>query len=78
MFLRHPTIPLDLAMSNLQDQKIEAVDKLIRDRTGVDAVVKNNIEAASKYSAQYADRHRREVEFEVGDLVLLSTKHLPL
>jgi hypothetical protein len=65
-------------MSNVQDQKIEAVEELIRVRTGVDAVVKSNIEAASKYSAQYADKHRRDVEFKVGDLVLLSTKHLPL
>ena len=78
MYLRHPTIPLDLAIQNVQDQKLEAVEQMIRARADVDAAIKANIEAASRYSASYADQHRRDVVFEVGDLVLLSTKHLPL
>ena len=78
MYLRHPTIPLDLAIQNVQDQKLEAVEQMIRARADVDAAIKANIEAASRYSSSYADQHRRDVVFEVGDLVLLSTKHLPL
>jgi hypothetical protein len=57
---------------------MEAVEQMIRARADVDAAIKANIEAASRYSASYADQHRRDVTFAVGDLVLLSTKHLPL
>jgi hypothetical protein len=51
---------------------------MIRSRTEADAAVRANIEAASRYAAGYADKHRRDVAYAVGDLVLLSTKHLPL
>jgi hypothetical protein len=67
-----------LAIVRVQDQKIEAVEQMIRSRAEVEAAVRLNIEAASKYAAGYADKHRRDVEFTVGDQVLLNTKHLPL
>ena len=51
---------------------------MIRSRNDADAAIRVNIEAASRYSAGYADKHRRDVQFAVGDQVLLSTKHLPL
>ena len=35
-----------------------------------------NIERAQQRQAKYADQHRREVRFNVGDRVLLSTEHL--
>ena len=40
--------------------------------------MREHIAAASKYAANYADKHRRHEEHAVGDLVLLSTRHLPL
>ena len=51
---------------------------MIRSRAETDAAVREHIQAASRYAASYADRHRRDEEHAVGDLVLLSTKHLPL
>ena len=76
--LRQPHIPIDLAMDHIQEQKIEAVEQMIRSRATTDAAVREHIEAASRYASSYADQHRRHAEHAVGDLVLLSTKHLPL
>jgi hypothetical protein len=67
-----------LAIDHVQEQKIEAMEQMIRQRNEVDAAVRSNIEAASRYNATYADQHRRDVVFAVGDQVLLNTKHLPL
>jgi len=39
---------------------------------------KSNLAEAQSRAKRYADLHRREVEFKVGDLVLLSTKNLKL
>jgi hypothetical protein len=39
---------------------------------------KQHLAVAQNRQKQYADRHRRELEFTLGDQVLLSTAHLPL
>lgn len=38
--------------------------------------VKDNLEDAQKKYKDYADRHRKDISFDVGSLVWLSTKHL--
>ncbi len=44
----------------------------------MDSKVKQLIERANRYAADYANRRRRHLEFTPGSQVLLSTSHLPL
>src|ERR671924_347543 len=39
-------------------------------------VAKDNLTVAKQRQAQYTNQHRRELEFKVGDKVLLSTKNI--
>lgn len=78
MFLRQPLLPIDAALASVQDQPVEAVEKLIRARAATDAAVREHLAAANRYATTYANKHRRRVEFAVDDLVLLSTTNLPL
>ncbi|KAL1925481.1 uncharacterized protein VTP21DRAFT_364 [Calcarisporiella thermophila] len=41
-------------------------------------VATDNIKEAQESQAKYADRHRRELEFNVGDRVMLSTVNLDI
>lgn len=42
------------------------------------AVARKNLEAVQQRQKQYADAHRRDVSYHIGDEVLLSTKNLKL
>ena len=69
-------LPLDGAIpsaaTNSNPTAIERVERLHRDI----ASAKENIVKAQERQRKYADRHRRELQFVVGDRVLLSTDHL--
>jgi hypothetical protein len=69
-------LPLDQAISGLRPaSNPEAADRIRRLKSDLDRA-RNHIERAQKRQAKYADQHRREVTFVVGDQVLLSTEHL--
>ena len=57
---------------------MEAVETLVRKRKEIDASVRSHLARAAEYAAQYASAKRRQLDFAVGDLVLLSTANLPL
>ncbi len=76
--MRHPHLPLDHAFSSLHHQRNEAVEHLVTRRRAVDRLVRASIEAAASYARRYANQHRRDVTFQPGDQVLLSTQNLPL
>lgn len=78
VFLRHPVIPLDHALRDLQFERNQSAAELLRARARVDGEVRSHIEAANAYAARYANRSRRPLELKPGDLVLLSTRNLPL
>ncbi len=71
-------MPIDAALARVRQQPVEAVEKLVERRHAVDKAVKNHIERANRYSSDYANRRRRHLEFDVDDLVMLSTANLPL
>ena len=77
-FLREPHIPLDHAFATCQQQPVEAVEQMIRLRRETDEAVRKHLQHAADYAARYTSSKRRHLEFSVGDLVLLSTAHLPL
>ena len=70
--------PLDLALSQLQDNKVQAVDDLVRAKHEVHAQVRAQLQKYTAQMTKSANKHRRDVQFSVGDLVHVSTAHLKL
>ena len=73
-----PALPLDHALRQLQDNKVQAVEDLILSQTSALKEARENIKAAANASAQYAYRQRRDVTFAIGDMVYLHTRNLAL
>jgi hypothetical protein len=74
--------PIDIATASLRGQpqiSNQAADDFSeRLRTALETA-KNNIEAAQKRQARYADQHRsNHIPFQTGDRVLLASKNLQL
>lgn len=78
LYLRDPCFPLDQAFTSIQDCKVQAVEDQLRNRRAVDDLIKHQIEQANRYQVRYQNRHRRDLNFAVGDQVLLSSQNLPL
>ena len=78
VYLRQPRLPIDTAFEACQDQPVEAVEELVRRRHATDDLVKKQLRLAADYAAQYTSSKRRDVEFAVGDNVMLATTNLPL
>ena len=72
---QHPSFPLALAAPSDQSQNPTALE-MISDMDQALALAKQNLKEAQDRQASYANLNRREVEFSVGDQVLLSTAHL--
>lgn len=71
-------LPLDAAMSSIRNcSNPEAADRIRALHQGI-VEAKRAIEKAQERQRKYADQHRRDVTFAVGDKVLLSTDHLQL
>ena len=86
MFRRSPRLPLDAALDTVRRAGHDAppagtvpaaTDFMERHRYLWDAARANLLRAQADQK-KYADRHRREEQFAVGDEVLLSTKDLHL
>ncbi|VFR01939.1 unnamed protein product [Cuscuta campestris] len=61
----------DLIPYNRGSSKVPAVDDILAERDGLLRRLRSNLQAAQTRMKLLADRHRREVEFAVGDWVLL-------
>ena len=71
-------MPLDLALGAARACKNpEAADRIIQLRKDLQ-LAKDSIRKAQQRQGHYADQHRRDIVFNVGDRVLLSTEHLKL
>ena len=73
---RHPVSPV--TMLSQVESKNEAADLFLRQLEEDVAQAISNLKRAQDKQKDYADRRRREVEFQVGDQVLLSTRNLPV
>jgi hypothetical protein len=75
---RHPNVPLNMLMRPTAQPSNESVKaymgRLRAERESARAALK----AAQDRQAKYANRHRREYTFEVGDKVWLAASHLRL
>ena len=73
---RHPVSPVNL-LSQVES-KNEAADSFLRQLEEDVALAIRNLKRAQEKQKDYADKRRRDLEFEVGDQVLLSTRNLPV
>lgn len=71
-------LPMDHALAGTRPCSnptvVERIKQLEKDRK----LAHQHIEKAQHYQTRYANQHRRELKFEVGDKVLLSTEHLKM
>ena len=71
---RHPVNPMNLLIK--METKNESADKFIEQlQEDVDQAIQN-LRNAQEKQKKYADKKRRDVEFNIGDEVLLSTRNL--
>jgi hypothetical protein len=78
-FGRTPRTPLkNVCKQYVPQRDAPAVKEFLTKLQEAQALAKRNLEAAQQRQKAYADRHRREVSFTVGQKVLLSTKNLAM
>jgi len=71
-------MPLDLALGAARACKNpEAAERILALRRDLQ-LAKDSIRKAQQRQGHYVDQHRRDIVFQVGDRVLLSTEHLKL
>jgi hypothetical protein len=80
---RHPRSPTEFVLLAAKrgrepDDKVPAVRSMIQNMHDAISEAKRCLQAAQQRQKAYADEHRRDVAFKVGDQVLLSTKNLTL
>jgi hypothetical protein len=69
---QHPNLPI-INASSQQECNNQTVSELLSSLHNSVSIAKNNLLSAQQRQAYYANQHRREVVFEVGDEVMLST-----
>ncbi len=70
----HARTPLTASLPSPSNNP--TADEFLRTRTAMLEKAKENLAAAQKKQAHYANKHRKQVQFKVGDKVLLSTANL--
>ena len=76
---REARMPLDLAIAPLHGADSNAAASQALEAWEVALTrAKENIEAAQRSQSHYANLHRRNITFKVGDMVLVSSKNLQL
>ena len=70
---QHPLLPIDQLNP---DTKVENVQKVLDDMKSQLTTAKEHLLKSQASQAKYANMKRRDVVFQVGEKVMLSTKHL--
>ena len=70
------SLPLTQAIQRADSNHNESALQLVQSLHDDLELVQSNVAKAQKAQAFYADQHRRDVKFEVGERVLLSTDHI--
>ena len=70
----HARTPLSFAVPPRTN--VPSAEQFAQQREAQLAKAMRNLEAAQQKQALYANKHRRDIKFQVGDKVLLSTEHL--
>jgi hypothetical protein len=70
--------PLTVPMTAADESRVPAAKRLHGRMVALHAKTRQALAVANQRQKQFADMHRREVEYKVGDKVLLSTKNINL
>ena len=71
---RHPKVPSDVRLPESNPCAHKYLDNIGQAMQKA----RKCLDAAQQRQKKYADQHRTELSFEIGDEVLLSTEHIPL
>ena len=69
--------PIQLVKGN-EEVKTESIGSFIRRITSDWEVARENLKRSVDLQAKYYDKKHRDIEFDEGDLVLLSTRNLKM
>jgi hypothetical protein len=70
---QHPHFPLSLLADGSDNEMAQSMLRGLRDNI---TVAKTNLVAAQEKQSRFANQSRRELEFQVGDQVMLSTENM--
>lgn len=74
-----PVLPGDLPPSSANNvPEVPAVAQRVSELIRTRELIKNHLGTAQEYYRKYYNRQRKDLSFQVGDWVLLSSKHLDL
>jgi len=74
LYGEHPSVPADLI--NRSEKKVPAAHEMIDQMTKMVEIATQNIKDAQSNQKKHADKKRREHDFKIGDLILLSVKNI--
>ena len=73
---QHPNLPIGTAMTSTNESTNPTANDFIQEMHKSLEKAKENLKKAQEKQTKYANHHRRDVRFKVGDQVLLSTANL--
>ena len=73
----NPILPSNL-LNSAKQSNVKTVKQVLFKLNDIPKLAADNMIAAQQLQKYYADKSRREVEFKVGDIVLLSTTNLKM
>ena len=75
----HPRVPTALSdQSSSIDINVESANTFVHFFQQLVNMAQRSLNRAQAYQKKYADKHRRNMTFNIGDRVLLSTRHLDM
>lgn len=77
-YREHPVSLADLSISDGWAFYIETVVEFVKDITKIKSLAKSSVAKSNKIRSVSYNKNRPNTEFDVGDLVFLSTANLPL
>ncbi|CAM6110333.1 unnamed protein product [Calypogeia fissa] len=76
MYVEHPQVPASVLHQKAVHTKVAVTEKFATRLQSVIQAVQEKLLVAQNRQKQYADRNRRDLEYEVGEQVWLSTTNL--
>jgi hypothetical protein len=73
---QHPNLALSFAIKSKNNVYIPSVNEMIENMNTALQHAKISLQQAQQRQKHYADQHRRDIQFVVGDKVMLSTNNL--
>lgn len=73
---QHPHIPTNLLGNPVPKTRVQTTNEFVAEMSGLLNIARDNLQQAQENQTKYADQARVTKNFQVGDLVLVSTEHL--